>query len=116
MGQWLVFEWFWVWGTLDTQLARQKLSKKTHPNHGDHHGPTAAMVPSSGHRYIHQIANMLHSNSISLTLENIVVFTIVFISYFKARPIVDAPCLCVCGSHQQAVLRVSHSQRAVLRV
>jgi hypothetical protein len=43
-----------------------------------------------------------------LKLENIIVFTTVFISYFNARRIIDALWLCVCGLHQWAVLRVSY--------
>ncbi len=31
MGQWLVFGWFWGWGTSDTRLARQKLGNKNTP-------------------------------------------------------------------------------------
>jgi hypothetical protein len=112
VGQWLVFGWFWGWGTSDTQLARQKLGKKTHPNHGGCHRPTAAMVPSSRHHHIQQLANMLRIKSV-IKLENLLF--LLFISYFKARRIVDAPCLCVCGLHQRAVLRVSYWQRAVLR-
>ncbi len=76
MGQWLGFGWFWGWGTLDMQLARQKLGKKAHPNHGGHHCPTAAMVPSFRHRHIQQLANMLRNKSMSLKLDNIIVFTI----------------------------------------
>jgi hypothetical protein len=41
----VVFWWFWGCGTSDTQLARRKLAKKTHPNHGGRRRPTAAMVP-----------------------------------------------------------------------
>jgi hypothetical protein len=58
------------------QLARQKLGKKTHPSHGGRHRPTAAMVPSSRHRLIQQLANMLRNKSMLLKLENILVFTI----------------------------------------
>ena len=76
----------------------------------------AAMVLSPWHRCIQQLANMLKDKSMLLKLVNIIVFTIVFISYFKARRIVDAPCLYVGGLHQQAALRVSCSQRAALRV
>jgi hypothetical protein len=50
----------------------------------------AAMVPSPWHSRIHQSANMLRDKFMPLKLENIIVFTIVFISYFKARCIVDA--------------------------
>ncbi len=45
MGQWLAFGWFGGWGTSDTRLARQKLGKKTHTNHGGRRRPTAAMLP-----------------------------------------------------------------------
>ncbi len=31
MGQWLIFGWFWGWGTLDMRLARRKLGKKHTP-------------------------------------------------------------------------------------
>jgi hypothetical protein len=56
------------------QLARWKLGlKKTY--HGGRHLPTAAMVPSPRHYRIQQLANMLHDKSMSLKLENIVVFT-----------------------------------------
>jgi hypothetical protein len=48
MGQWLVFGWFWSWGTSDTQLARRKLGKNSHPNHGGHHCPMATMGRGSG--------------------------------------------------------------------
>jgi hypothetical protein len=75
VGQWLVFGWFWSWGTSDTQLARQKLGKNTHPNHGGRHCPMAAMVPSTRHCCIQQLANMLCNKSMSLKLENIIVFT-----------------------------------------
>jgi hypothetical protein len=54
------------------QLARQKLGKKTHPNHGNRHRPMAAMVPSPRHHSIQQLANMLHDKYKSLRLENII--------------------------------------------
>ncbi len=76
MGQWLVFGWFWGWGTSDTQLAWGKLGKKTHPNHGGHRRPTAAMLPSLRHRHIKQLANMLCDKSMLLKLENIITYTI----------------------------------------
>jgi hypothetical protein len=57
-------------------LARQRLGKKTHPNHGGHHCLFAALVPSPQHHHIQQLANMLHDNSVIKTLENIIVFTI----------------------------------------
>jgi hypothetical protein len=43
-------------------------------------------------------------------------FYYLFISYFNTQRIVDVLCLSVCGLHQQAVLRVSYSQRVALRV
>jgi hypothetical protein len=59
---------------LDTQLARQKLAKNTHPNHGGRHYPMAAMVPSPRHCCMQQLASMLRTKSMSLILENIIVF------------------------------------------
>jgi hypothetical protein len=53
------------------------------------------MVPSPQHRHIQQSANMLRDKSMLLKLENIIVFTTIFISYFKARRIVGVPGLCV---------------------
>jgi hypothetical protein len=59
------------------QLAWQKLGKKNpHPNYGSCHRPMAAMVPSSQHRHVQQLANMLRNKSMPLKLENIIVFTI----------------------------------------
>jgi hypothetical protein len=58
------------------QLARRKLGKKAHPNHGGCHRPTAAMVPSPRHCRKQKLANMLHDKSMSLKLENIKVFAI----------------------------------------
>ncbi len=69
VGQRLVFGWFWGWGTSNTQLTRWKLGKKTHPNHGGHHPPMAAMVLSPRHRLIQQLANMLHNKSVVKTRE-----------------------------------------------
>jgi hypothetical protein len=88
VGQWLVLGLFGGWGTSDTLLARQKLGKKTHPNHGDRHRPTAAMVPSSWHCHIKQLANMLRNKSMLLKLENNIVFTIY--ELFKAQRIIKA--------------------------
>ncbi len=68
MGQWLGHGWFWGWGTLDMQLARWELGKKTHPNHGGRYCPTAAMVPSPRHRHIQQLANMLRDKSMLFKL------------------------------------------------
>jgi hypothetical protein len=75
----------------------------------------ATMVPSPRHRRIQQLANMLRDVYVVKTREYYC-FCCVFISYFKARFIVDALCLSVCGLHQQGALRVSYSQRAALRL
>jgi hypothetical protein len=64
------------WRTSDMQSARWKLGKKTHPNHGSRRCPTAAMVPSLRHHRILKLANTLCNKSMSLELENILVFTI----------------------------------------
>ncbi len=115
MGQWLVFGWFWSWGTLDMQLARQKLGKNTHPIHGGRHCPMAAMAPSPRHRRVQQFANMLRNKPVVKTREYYC-FYYVFISFFKAQRIVDAPCLSVCWLRQRAALRVSYSHRVALRI
>jgi hypothetical protein len=52
------------------------LGKKTRPNHGGHHCPMAAMVPSPRHHHIQQLANLLRHKSTVLKLENIIVFTV----------------------------------------
>jgi hypothetical protein len=70
----LGFGWFWSWGTSDTQLARQKLGKNTHPNHGGRHCPMATMVPSRQHHCIQKLANMLRDKVMLLKLENMIVF------------------------------------------
>ncbi len=112
VGQWLLF---WVFlGLGDIRHAIS--SKKTHPNHGGHNIPLVAMVPSPRHHHIQQLANMLRDKSMLLKLEKIIVFTIFYSSYFKARCITDASSLCVCGFRQRMVLRVSYSHRAALRV
>ena len=72
----MVFGWFWGCGAPDKQLTRRKLGKKTHPNHGGRRRPTAAMVPPSRRRRTQQSANMLRDKSMSLKLDNIIVFTI----------------------------------------
>ncbi len=83
MGQWLDFEWFWSWGTSNTQLARQKQGKNTHLNHGGRHSPMAAMVPFPRHRHIQQLANMLHDKSMLLKLENIIIFTMYLLAILR---------------------------------
>jgi hypothetical protein len=47
-----IFVGFWVGGhlTRKSQLARRKLCKKIHPDHGGRRRPTAAMVPSPRRR------------------------------------------------------------------
>jgi hypothetical protein len=89
------------------QLARQKLGKKTHPNHGSRHCHTAAMVPFPRHQHIQQLANMLRDKPMLLKLENNIDFTMYLLAFFKAQHIVDAPSLSVCGLRQRAVLGVS---------
>jgi hypothetical protein len=66
--RWDSVRWFWGWGTSNTQLTRQKLGKKTQPNHGGRHCPTATMVPSLQHHCIQQLANMLRDKSMLLKL------------------------------------------------
>jgi hypothetical protein len=85
VGQWLVFGWFWSWGSSDTQLARQKLGENTHPNHGGCHCLMAAMVPSPRHRHIHQLANMLHDKFMSLKLENVIVITLYLLAILRCN-------------------------------
>jgi hypothetical protein len=52
----------------------------------------AIMVPSLRHRRIVQSANMLCDKSMTLKLE---IFFLLFISYFKARRIIDMLSLCL---------------------
>jgi hypothetical protein len=96
VGQGLVFGWFWSWGISDRRLVRQKLGKNTHPNHGGCHCPMAAKVPSPWHRRIEQLANMLRDKYVIKTRESYC-FYYAFISYFKARHIIDRRCLSVYG-------------------
>ena len=65
------------------QLARQKLGKNTHPNHGGRHCLMVAMVPSPQHHRIQQLANMLHNKSMSLKLENIISFTMYLLAILR---------------------------------
>jgi hypothetical protein len=60
------------------QLARQKLVKKTHPNHGGRHCPMAAMVPSPRHRRIQQLANILRDKFMPLKLVNIIFLLLIY--------------------------------------
>jgi hypothetical protein len=43
----------------------------------------AAMVPSPQHRCIQQLTNMLRDKSMSLKLENIIVFTVYLLAILK---------------------------------
>jgi hypothetical protein len=65
------------------QLARRKLGKKTHPNHGGYHSPMATMVSSLQRHCIQQLANMLHNKSMSLKLENIISFTMYLLAILR---------------------------------
>ena len=68
----LVFELLGV----DAQLTRRKLGKKIHPDHGGRQRPTAAMVTPPRCRVIRQSSIVMRDKSMSLKLENIIVFTI----------------------------------------
>ena len=68
----LVFELLGV----DAQLTRRKLGKKIHPDHGGRQRPTAAMVTPPRRLVIRQSSIMMRDKSMSLKLENIIVFTI----------------------------------------
>ena len=61
---------------IDAQLTRRKLGKKIHPDHGGRQRPTAAMVTPPRRRVIRQSSIMMRDKSMSLKLENIIVFTI----------------------------------------
>ncbi len=113
VGQWLGFGWFWSWGTSDMQLARRKLGKKTHPNHGGSHCPIAAMVPYPRHRRIQQLANMMHDKSMTLKLDNIIVFTVYLLAILRHDASLTHCAWMFVGC---TVLRVSYSQQAALRL
>jgi hypothetical protein len=81
----LVFELLGI----NAQLTRRKLGKIIHPNHGGRQRPTAAMVTPPWRLVIRQSSNTMCDKSMSIKLENIIVFTL-FISYAKALRIVDA--------------------------
>ncbi len=52
VGQWLVFGWFWGWGTSDTWLARQKLGKNNTPQSWrlpSPYGRHGALLPAPPH-------------------------------------------------------------------
>jgi hypothetical protein len=77
------FGWFWSLGTLDTQLARPNLGKKTHSNHGSRRCPMATMVPSPRHCHIQHLANMLRNKSVLLKLDNIIVVTMYLLAILR---------------------------------
>jgi hypothetical protein len=58
------------------QLARWKLGKKIHPDHGGRCHLTAAMAPHSRRRGKQQSANILHSKFMSLKLGLVIVINI----------------------------------------
>jgi hypothetical protein len=55
------------------QLARWKLGKKIHHDHGGRRHPTATMAPHSQRRGKQQSANILHSKFMSLKLGLVIV-------------------------------------------
>ena len=64
---------------IDVQLAKRKLGKKIHPDHGSRQRPPAAMVTPPRHQVIRQSSNIILSirdKYMSLNLDNNVVFTI----------------------------------------
>ncbi len=115
VGEWLVFGWFWSWGTLDMQLARQKLGKKHTPQSWwlplpkGHHGHGA--LPRNHH--IQQLANILRDKSKPLKLESIITFTMYLLAILRHdtsltyRAWVFAGCM---------VLKLLYSQLAALRL
>jgi hypothetical protein len=83
-----------VLGSADImQLARQKLDKKVHPDHGGRRRPTAAMVHPPPRRDIPQAAHTLCDKSMLLKLEYL--FYITSFLLFKGTGIVGAQCLCL---------------------
>ncbi len=76
MGERLVLGLVFELLSIDAQLTRRKLGKKIHPNHGGRQRPTAAMVTPPRRLVIRQSSNTMHDKSMSLKLENIIVFTI----------------------------------------
>ena len=93
----MVLCWFLSGRTPDTQLARCKLVKKTHPNHGGRRRPTAAMVPRPRRRRTQQSANMISDKSVLFKVEDVIF--LLFISYVMARHVIEASStrrVCVC--------------------
>jgi hypothetical protein len=71
------------------------------------------MVPSPQHRRIQQLANMLRDKSMLLKLEDIIVFTIYLLAILRHNASSTRRAWVFEG---YAVLRVSYSQRAALRL
>ncbi len=110
------YEVFWGWGTSDTQLARWKLDKKNTPqlwqlpSAYDRHG---ALPPAPPQTTISQHA----ARQVYVVKTREYNYCFYYLLVMLRHNALSMPlCLCVCGLHQQAALRVSYSQRAVLRV
>jgi hypothetical protein len=76
VGFWVIFGWFWGCGASDTRLARRKLGKNFTPQPWRPPSPYDLHGAPPRCRRIRQSANMLRDKSMSLKLENIIVFTI----------------------------------------
>ncbi len=78
VGQWLGFCccWFLGWKTSDTRLARRKLGKIIHPDHGGRSRPMAVMAPRSRCWGIKKLVNILHDKSVPLNLEYMFIINI----------------------------------------
>ncbi len=76
MGEWLVIGLVFELAGIDAQLARRKLGKKIHPDHGGRQRPTAAMVTPPRRRVIRQSPNEIRDKSMSLKLDSNVVLNI----------------------------------------
>ncbi len=118
MGQWLVFGWFGGSGTSDTQLAKRKLAKKTHPNRGGRHCPMAAMVPSPRHRRIQQLANMLGNKSMTIKLENFIVFTMYLLAILRhdasLTPVPECLRITSAGGAESIIVSVGSAETIIL--
>ncbi len=93
VGQWLGFGWFWGRGTSDTQLARQKQGIKNTPQSWrppSPYGRHGALPPAPPHTTISQHAAR---QVYVVKTREYYCFYYVFISFFKAIRIVNAPCL-----------------------
>ncbi len=95
VGQWLGFGWFGGQGTSDMQLARWKLSKKNTPQswrpplpYSRHGALPPALLHTTISQHAAQQVQVIKTRAYCC-------FYYVFISYLKARRIIDAPCLSV---------------------